>query len=199
MSNSFQKSELDAQPNTLIREAQAGDQTAFEKLLDRYAPLIDSQVRHFVGGATSVQDHEDFRQEAILAFYRALMHYDTAQDKIRFGLFAKTCIRNRLISYLRSQKQRENEILLEDEQSLELTEDISGNPASHMMEQEDYETLYRLISASLSDYENRIWWLYLSGRTVKEIAAQNEKDEKSVQNAIYRIRRKLREIIPNPT
>ena len=199
MSKKIQNTLQDAELLSLIKEAQGGDQNAFEGLLNRYTPLIDSMARQFAGSSTSVQDYEDFRQEAILGFYHALMHYNTAQDKVLFGLYAKTCVKNRLISHLRSQKQSENLVLWADEELLELAEDNQENPAVHILEQENYEALSRLVYDSLSAYENRIWWLYLSGRTAKEIAAQLEKDEKSVQNAIYRIRKKLREIIPNPS
>ena len=77
------------------------------------------------------------------------------------------------------------------------TADVDENPAQSLIERESFLMLYQLISGELSDYENRIWWMYLSGRTAKEIAEQMGKDEKSVQNAIYRIRRKLRSVIPN--
>ena len=81
---------------------------------------------------------------------------------------------------------------------LDLTEDTENNPVTEVVEEETYRALAALIHNSLSAYENRIWWLYLSGRTAKEIAEQMGKDERSVHTAIYRIRRKLREIIPNP-
>ena len=64
---------------------------------------------------------------------------------------------------------------------------------------EAYTELYLRIRAALSTYENQIWWLYHSGRTAKEIAGVLGKSEKSIQNAIYRIRRKLRTEIPNPS
>ena len=61
-----------------------------------------------------------------------------------------------------------------------------------------YMELYRRIESVLSPYENHVWWLYLSGQTTSAIAASLNKDERSVQNAIYRIRKKLRvELHPN--
>lgn len=180
----------------LICAAQGGDQDAFETLLDRYAPLIDSMVQsHLPHGASSVQDREDFRQEAILAFYRALMRYETAQNEVQFGLFAKLCIKNALYSHLRKLKNQKQTLLLEDEAVMSEVCPES-DPASRLLEQEAYTELSRLIHDVLSEYENQIWWLYLSGRTAKEIADRLGKDEKSVQNAVYRIRKKLRTVIP---
>ena len=180
----------------LIRSAQSGDQDAFEALLNQYTPLIDSMV-YSQGSAQdlTVQDCEDHRQEAVLAFYRALMNYDLTQNEVQFGLFAKICIRNALYSHLRKLKHQQP-LLLEDESKLQEV-DQREDPAARVVEQEQYMELSRLIHDVLSEYENKIWWLYLSGRTAKAIADQLGRDERSVQNAIYRIRKKLRTVIPN--
>ena len=178
----------------LIALAKNGDQAAFEKLLDGYAPLIDSMTGRFSAPAASVQDREDLRQEAVIAFYRALMHFDTAQTEVQFGFYAKECIRNRLISYLRSQKRHENVVFLEDSALEE--EPGEDDPAKRLVEEESYLALSRRIHDVLSPFENQIWWPYLSGRTAGEIAEQLGTNEKAVQNAVYRIRKKLRAVIP---
>ena len=180
----------------LIKSAQNGDQIAFEELLARYTPLISSMTQRCAQGVLSKFELEDMRQEAVFSFFKALKHFDTAQQNVDFGLYAKHCIRNCLVSHWRKQKRREPLYLVEDEEIFELAEDTESNPVAHVVEEESYEALSRLIHSSLSEYENRIWWMYLSGRTAREIAESLKKDEKSVQNAIYRIRRKLREIIP---
>ena len=180
---------------SLIRSAQAGDQDSFEALLNQYAPLIDSMVyRHGEAQGLSAQDCEDLRQEAVLAFYRALMRYDVTQTEVQFGLFAKLCIKNALYSHLRKLRHQQP-LLLEDEGGA-CTADPASDPANRVVEQENYMELSQLIHNVLSEYENRIWWLYLSGRTAKEIASLLDRDERSVQNAIYRIRKKLRTVIP---
>ena len=82
----------------LIKAAKNGDQSAFEALLEQYTPLIDSMTERFGGSACSEQDKEDLRQEAIICFYRAMTRFDTEQEKVQFGFYAKECIRNGLIS-----------------------------------------------------------------------------------------------------
>jgi len=182
--------------SALLRTAKNGDQQAFEDLLDLYAPLIDSMARQFVNTSSMAFDREDLRQEAVLCFFHALMHFDEQKTAMPFGAYAKLCIRNGLISYWRLHQKREQTVLLDDVMPGGREEEL-GNPADSLIERENFLSLYRLVCNELSDYENRIWWMYLAGRTAKEIAAQLEKDEKSVQNAIYRIRRKLRTVIPN--
>ncbi len=178
----------------LIRRAKSGDQTAFEELLNRYAPLINSLTAQLGTSLPTAEDNEDLRQEAVIGFYSALMRFDTEQSRVQFGLYAKECIRNSLLSHLRRIKRHKSVLLLEDGEAEDTADE--SDPAQDLVEEESFLQLSRLIREELSPYENRIWWLYLSGRTAKEIAIMLGKDEKSVQNAVYRIRRKLREIIP---
>lgn len=181
--------------STLILQARKGDQQAFERLLDLYTPLIDSMTVKF-RSAVSAQDSEDLRQEALVAFYHAVKTFRLEQDQVQFGLYAKDCIRNRLISHLRTLKKHENTVLLEDEESpfsIETAEET--DPTKRLLDEEAYLALYRRIKSTLSEYENRVWWLYLSGRTAKDIADALQTEEKSVQNALYRIRKKLRATI----
>ncbi|MBQ8432886.1 MAG: sigma-70 family RNA polymerase sigma factor [Clostridia bacterium] len=186
--------EMDSALATLILNAKQEQPGAFEELLERYTPLIESMTAQFAPSSCPVQDREDLRQEAVLGFYRALQDFDLDQREVQFGLYAKLCIRNRLISYLRTLKRHAVVSLPEEE--AEIREDSEQDPANRVMENEAYMALYERIRNALSPYENRVWWLYMSGRTAGEIAAKVGREERSVQNAIYRIRRKLRSIIP---
>ena len=191
-----QSSPQDPSVIALLQSAKSGDQSAFEDLLKRYTPLIDSLTgRFFSSSDFSVQDREDLRQEALVAFYDALMHFDLTQEKVQFGLYAKECIQNRLISHLRSLKHQKKVLLMENEPAT--SHDTDGSdPSLRLVEQEAYSDLCNRVSNILSDYENRIWWIYLSGRTAKEVATLLQTNERSVQNAIYRIRKKLRSELP---
>lgn len=180
----------------LILQTRNGNQEAFEILLERYSPLIRSMTSQYCA-QLSEQDKEDLYQEALLAFYRAARSYRLEQTQVQFGLYAKECIRNRLISHLRKLKKQEQFLSAEADEISELPSEQT-DPVKLFLEEEAYILLYRKIKEVLSEYENRVWWMYLSGRTAKEIAAAFQTEEKSVQNALYRIRRKLRSIIPAP-
>ncbi len=182
----------------LLLLARQNNEDAFEELLTCYTPLIESMTAQFSSPHHTAEDREDLRQEAVLGFYKALMHFDIAQDKVQFGFYAKECIRNRLISYLRSIKKQEHVRLLSDEEPYEEVVDSDEDPATRLIRREAYLALYDQICKTLSPYENRVWWMYLSGRTAEEIARMEGRDQKSVQNAVYRIRQKLRAVIPNP-
>lgn len=185
--------------NDILLQAKQGKQDAFERLLENYRPLISSLVKSAVCEFPfSDSDYEDLYQEAVILFFRALERYDTDQDEVAFGLFAKICIRNGLLSQAKKLQKRLHLLPLDSDASSETQDQPSEMLGDRLIEEESYRALYDSIRAILTPYENRVWWLYLSGRTAKEIASALEKDEKSVQNAIFRIRRKLRSIIPHP-
>lgn len=184
---------IDASLHDRILSARSGDQQAFEDLLEIYSPLIDAMTASFTRSSAVTDEREDLRQEACIAFCHAVDRYDLTTEQVSFGAFAKRCIRNRLISCYRKKSLR---VQLDPDTDVPLV--APSDPARSVVEEEDYWNLCHRIESALSPYENRVWWLYLSGRTAREIALQLQKEERSVQNAIYRIRQKLRKTIPNP-
>ncbi|MBE6577907.1 MAG: sigma-70 family RNA polymerase sigma factor [Ruminococcaceae bacterium] len=176
----------------LIAMVRDGNDGAFEELLQRYTPLIEASVARVLGEEQYSLYRDDFKQEATLVFYNAILSYNMEQHEVEFGLFAKICISNALISQLRVLKKRQYERLsgTSDE---ELFVHDSTDPSLKVLEQENLKALYSKIKSVLSDYEYRIWQLYMSGKTAKDIGNIVGRDERSVNNAIYRIRKKLRE------
>ncbi len=177
---------------SLILSVRDGDQEAFSILLDQYRPLIESLVARFSDEEKSQLHREDLRQEATVVFYHSILTYDIEQYEVGFGLYAKICISNALLSKLRLQKRQvlelSGELFFEGELGVEGAED----PSVRVLEEERIRALDATIRHCLSGFEYRIWQLYVSGRTAKEIAHLVSKDEKSVTNAIYRMRKKLR-------
>lgn len=177
-----------------ISRVRNGEQDVFSDLLQQYRPLIESLVVRFCMDAVCESDREDLRQEAVMSFYRAILAYDTEQTEVEFGLYAKICISNALVSQSRIQKKRMTEQLTESLSTDVFVHD-SEDPAGRILEQERVKALYSVIRKNLSDFEYRVWQCYMSGRTAGEIGRLVGKDEKSVNNAIYRIRKKLRALL----
>ncbi len=161
-------------------------------LLERYAPMIEGAVSRFTNEEISELNREDLRQEACLVFYNSILTYDSEQREVEFGLYAKICVTNGLVSYLRRLKPR-NEIPFGEVEVEKSSLDTAEDPSAGILERERVRALYSLIRRALSDYEYRVWSLYMSGRSALEIGQAVGRDEKSVSNAIYRIRKKLRE------
>ena len=172
-----------------IQRIRKGDQQAFNTLLADYTPLISAEVSRY-GEGLFAQDREDLQQIAMIALYRAALGFDLEQSEVEFGLYAKICISNALVSQLRVIRRRPPEVPLEGE--LLGAEPEGDDPARRIREEEAYDALYARIRALLSPYENRVWSLFVSGLGAKEIAALLQKDVHSVENAVYRIRQKLR-------
>ena len=176
----------------LITHTREGSQDAFVELKRRYTPLIESQIAKHTLADMSAQDVEDLRGEATSIFGNAVCNYDCTAEGVEFGLYAKICIGNGLVSFVRSYLRRKKKTVI----PLELAESSAAegsDPLQSLVDKENAQELMRTIKKSLSDYENRVWWLYVSGMSASEIAATiGEADPRSVSNAIYRIRRKLR-------
>ena len=179
---------------TLILDVRGGDQNAFDTLLDQYRPLIDASVARFSSDESFSLYCEDLKQEASVVFYNSILAYDLDQNEVEFGLFAKICIYNALVSFLRALKRRSAEPVAEIPQNLITVQDFE-DPSARMLEQERLKSLYAVIRKNLSELEYKVWQLYISGRSAAEIAALLSTDEKSVNNAIYRIRKKLRAVL----
>ena len=159
----------------------------------KYAPLIESQIsRHSLDDMTA-QDIVDIREESLVIFCNAVCNYDPSSG-VEFGLYAKICIENGLISFVRSYSRRKKRSVLPLERA-EGSGDIP-NFLQSIVDEESAADLVRTIRAKLSNYENRVWWMYVSGVSVSEISmALDGADTKSVSNAVYRIRKKLKGVI----
>ncbi|MBO5757581.1 MAG: sigma-70 family RNA polymerase sigma factor [Clostridia bacterium] len=200
MSNSYTKIQRDAEISELLSAARAGNQQAYALLLDRYSPMLQSMVSKYAAHGMSDADLEDLRQEASVVFCSAVQTYDSSREGVEFGLYAKICVGHGLASALRTfrRQRREGLLSLEGEGLIEQNPGLLGSEASvseALIDKERMEALQRTIQRALSPYESRVWWLYVSGASTCKIASSLGKDEKSISNAIYRIRRKLRQVL----
>lgn len=200
MSSSNPKIQQDADLCDLLDAARAGNQQAYALLLDRYAPMLQAMVSKYAAPGMGDADLEDLRQEASVVFCSAVQTYDTTREGVEFGLYAKICVGHGLASALRTfrRQRREGLLSLEGEGLIEQNPGLLGSEASvseTLIDKERMEALQRTIQSALSPYESRVWWMYVSGASTCKIAKSLGKDEKSISNAIYRIRRKLRQVL----
>ena len=179
----------------LVLQAQAGSRDAYLALLAKYRPLLESSVARFGASEMTDQERADMHEEAERVFLGAVSTYDTEQDGVDLGLYAKICLRNRLVSEWRHLTSLRRMAPLPLEEGLPET---VTDPAQQMMEDERFGQLCRTVRSHLSDFENQVWWQYVTGIPVVDIAAGMGRDERAVHNAIYRIRKKLRERLTPP-
>ena len=178
------KSEL----KSLVESARTGDDKSFEKLLKLYSPLITSLVTKYAGDGLT--DAEDLRQEALIAFFNAVMKFNPASEEVEFGLFAKLCVERALISQLRTMSRSVRPELVEEIEDID--SQAGEDPSARIIESEGVRDMWKIINEMLSDFESKVWNLHLSGASTAAIAEKLSKDEKSISNALCRIRSKLR-------
>lgn len=179
----------------LLVQAQSGSREAYLALCARYRPLLETSVARFGTAELTLQERADMKEEAERVFLGAITTFDVDQDAVDFGLYAKICLRNGLVSEWRrlNARRRVTPLPLSAEDVIE-----GDDPGARMVEEERFRQLCRTVRGHLSDFENRVWWQYVTGVPVSEIARGLGRDERSVHNAIYRIRRKLRERLTPP-
>ena len=181
---------IDPTVRVRILEAQNGSQEACNVLRRKYRPLLESSLTRFSTSEMTLQEIADLQEEAERVFLNAIFSYDSEQDAVDFGLYAKICLHNGLISEWRRMKarRRHTTVSLGD---VEMSTD--EDPAERVADAEQFRELCCVVRELLSNFENTVWWRYVMGESVSDIAKSLSRDERSVHNAIYRIRRKLKD------
>ena len=179
----------------LIELVRKGNSEAFSKLVDIYNPLLKKILFLYTTDDMSDEDIEDLGQEELIAFYRAALNFNSKQDEVEFGLYAKICVTNSMISYKRAARKKSNEIAYVGDEELNLISDPESEPAKFFEQKESERILGEQIEKTLSQYENEVWGYYVNGSSSKEIALKLSSSEKSIDNAIFRIRRKLKTLL----
>ena len=172
----------------------SGDSDAFSALVEKYNPMLKKILNSYTTEEMSKEDVEDLGQEELIAFYRAIISFDAEQKNVEFGLYAKICVTNSMISYKRAAAKKSNESLIGDEEINSITDPDGEIPKFFEMRESERE-LGEQIEKTLSEYENEVWSYYVNGYSSKEIATKLSSSEKSIDNAIFRIRRKLKTLL----
>ena len=167
----------------VLTAIQNGDSVAFNELFERYRSLVTSMVQSFSVTCPTV-DPEDLLQEASLALSDAAMTYRIGTTEVTFGLYAKICIRNRLISVGRKNRVKKKKVKVsatekQAAKKITLPQNFSLNECKQI----------------LSRFENEVLALYSEGRSYTEMAQELSCSVKSIDNALYRIKRKIRSFI----
>ena len=187
----------------LVKMARTGDDGAEEFLLKKYKDFVRSKARTYflVGG-----DSDDLIQEGMIGLYNAIGHYDESMAS-SFMTYAAICINNKLISAVSADGRQKNAPLngyvsiyssITDETGEEAslsdvlpdTENI--NPEAIILNEEQEKLTINRLLGKLSALEKEILSYYMEGMSYSEIAKLIGKTEKSVDNAIQRIRLKMR-------
>lgn len=194
----------DVTPELLLK-IKNGDEGAFSSLAEKYAGITEKAVRRFApsfgitdGASDSIVELDDLRQCAYMALYRAASSYRSDEEgkAVSFGLYAKICVNNALISELRhyeSEKRRAARV----RKSSDGARRRENDPLTELVSSENASALAAHIDSVLSPYEKEVFDAYISGKSVREIAEGFGKSEKSISNALYRMKAKIKGLLKN--
>ena len=123
------------------------------------------------------------------------MSYDPEGDgqSVTFGLYAKICVKNALISELRRMKAAKRRLDRMMKRELTDRESVCDN-TTEIFDRLQVASLLKRSEDLLSGYEKRVIMCFAEGKSVTAIASELGKTNISVSNALYRIKSKLREL-----
>ena len=174
--------------------AAQGDQQAETELVHRYGWLVRACARPlFLAGG----DSEDLIQEGFLGLLTAIRSFDPERDAA-FRTFAEICVRSRLHTAVRAAQGGKHAPL---NHSVSYEPPLFDGPSAYLFSsaespedvvigREELKERLEALKGRLSKFEAQILPPYLNGLSCGEIAQRVGRSQKSVDNAIQRIRRK---------
>jgi len=197
--NSLELKELSDEE--IVALSKSGNEIATDYLINKYKNFVKSRARtYFLIGA----DKEDIIQEGMIGLYKAMRDYNS--DKLAsFKGFAEICITRQIITAIKT-ATRQKHIPLNSYVSLNrpayddesermmidlIAEKENFDPEEIMITKEHFSTMLKKMSTVLSKFEWKVMNLFLDGKSYSEIAKKLDKSEKSIDNALQRIKKKV--------
>ena len=184
----------------LIQRLRAGDEGVMDFILDKYKPLVRKKANamYLIGGET-----DDLIQEGMIGLFKAIRDFNEEKEA-SFYQFAQLCITRQLYRVIEA-SNRKKQVPLNtyvsfyekaDDGSTPLADTLSSgkisDPEQLFIDQETEKTLLEELRGRLSKMENQVLDYYLSGFNYKQIAQKMQKSPKAIDNALQRIRAKMR-------
>jgi len=187
----------------LLELSKKGNEQAISDLILQHKNLVKSIVRkYFLVGS----DMDDLMQEGMVGLYRAILSYK-ADAGVKFATFARVCISRQVFNAIKQANNQKNHALNnsimiggqgelesdgDDEENTIVLALETENPESIAIKKERLQKFYDSINNLLDDKDYQILQMYLDGQSYLEIAKKLNLSTKNVDNALTRIRGKLR-------
>ena len=178
----------------LVLAVKSGDEAAFREIVERYKDMVRKTAgRFFIAGG----DREDLIQEGMIGLFEAVRDFDSEREA-SFSSFARLCVERQILSAIRRASSRKNAPLNDSVPIPEGEEPVLGevsvSPEEILVSRETARGLEEELEALLSPFEKKVFRILLQGRGYVEIAKELEVSPKSVDNALQRIKKKMKTI-----
>lgn len=185
----------------IVTIAKEGDESALDFILRKFRPHVARKANsYFLAGA----DKEDLIQEGMIGLFKAVRDYKDDKEA-SFRSFAELCITRQIITAVKSASRLKHsplnsyvsldKPLQEDNYDSTLLNIIAGgsssNPEDIIIGKENMEQVEIKMEEVLSKLECQVLSMYLKGKSYNEIAVILNKDPKSIDNALQRIKKKF--------
>lgn len=190
----------------LIKE---NNEEAGKILFDRYKYIIDIFINKYYPILIKYGiEKNEIESEALIAYTDAINSYQDDKNTL-FKTYLSLCIKRRIIKLIRKYNTKKSKINTEaysldfvyeefGYSLLEMVKDkTSVDPLAKTIEEEQIEEINKLVRKELSTLEYDVYEYLIEGLNYNDIAQILEKDPKQVDNAIQRIRTKLKTLFKN--
>ncbi|MFI3210086.1 MAG: RNA polymerase sporulation sigma factor SigH [Peptostreptococcaceae bacterium] len=200
--NFYQKDE-----HEIVLNASKGDKIALEYILKKYVKFVKIKAKsYFLIGA----DSDDIIQEGMIGLYKAIRDFDPTKTS-SFKAFADVCITRQIITAIKTATRQKhmplnsyvslNKPVYEEESERTLIDMIApiinNDPEQLIISKEELKRIQEKMNEVLSELELKVVELYLNGKSYQDIADKLERDVKSIDNALQRVKRKLEKSLEN--
>ncbi|MCI8899876.1 MAG: RNA polymerase sporulation sigma factor SigH [Lachnospiraceae bacterium] len=192
----------------LIDRQRSGERQITDYIMDKYKNLVRKKAKSmYILGA----DNDDLIQEGMIGLFKAVRDYDPGRDA-SFYTFADLCVSRQMYKAVQASR-REKHAPLNTYISLyadtaEAESDGNGtalvnviasavetNPEQLMIDRENVADIEAIIEKELSGFEKQVLDLYITGMSYSQIAGVLSRDAKSTDNALQRLKAKLRRAV----
>ena len=190
---------LEKTDEELVFLAQSDNTPAETFLLDKFKIQAEKTAAIFYSKhqqlcSLGLLDKDDLYQEGLLGLLSAIYSY-RADKNTAFRTYASVCISNQIKAAIKSANSKKNlpfgSLLSIDDTTVPVTESVEDL----FIFNETREVLNSFLSEELSALELSVIRLFLQDMSYKDISEKLSIPVKSVDNAIQRIRGKLREFL----
>ncbi len=192
--------------NELVYLCCENSEEAYNTIINKYKPVILSTVKQYMKELNIVgSEINDFYQEGLIGLMTAINTYDETKDTT-FYTYATKCIKNNMLSSVRKSFSKKSKILNEsfsldkmiDDSNLDFYDvfsDERSNPLNILFEEEEGKVLLNKLKDMFSNGEKEIFEYKVLGLSNAEIAEKINKSKKYVENTMFRIGKKYRELM----